>query len=65
MRRGPRWRPRARALEFVRAAKQHGYADFASILEDEDLRGLHDNPAFTALFTSGLSPRSDEEEQAT
>ncbi|MFE6923497.1 type VI immunity family protein [Nocardia sp. NPDC057663] len=54
-----------RALEFVRVAKQHGYADFASILEDEDLRDLHDNPAFIALFTSGLGPRSDEEEQAT
>ncbi|MFI2433064.1 TPR end-of-group domain-containing protein [Streptomyces sp. NPDC018957] len=49
-----------RALEFIRAAKQHGYTDFASMHDDEDLRDLHGNPEFTALFadrTSGTSER--------
>ena len=43
----------ARALDLLRQALAHGYADYAHMQTDEDLDGLRAEPAFAALLQRG------------
>ena len=38
------------AITTLRTAFEKGYRDFGWMMEDADLKGLHDNPAFSALL---------------
>ncbi|NDV61047.1 hypothetical protein G0Q06_01140 [Puniceicoccales bacterium CK1056] len=38
------------AISTLRTAFEKGYRDFGWMMEDADLKGLHDNPAFSALL---------------
>jgi Flp pilus assembly protein TadD len=38
------------AIMTLRTAFEKGYRDFGWMMEDADLKGLHDNPAFSALL---------------
>lgn len=39
------------AIEALRNALEKGYRDFSWIMEDPDLRNLHEDPAFSALLS--------------